>query len=128
MSQFEINAHRASLGDVRHRKNINNFSDAEIDTIRAAYLAVYGITNRDDNRGHQYWAGKHGRPEADCDHGRLFLRWHRAYLYGLEKAMQYHDPDLIPETWSRPNVRLGQFERRSGCHGSDIPRNGSLAS
>ena len=100
MSQFEINAHRASLGDVRHRKNINNFSDAEIDTIRAAYLAVYGITNRDDNRGHQYWAGKHGRPEADCDHGRLFLPWHRAYLYGLEKAMQYHNPNVTLPYWN----------------------------
>lgn len=30
MSQFEINAHRASLGDVRHRKNIRNHSNAEL--------------------------------------------------------------------------------------------------
>ena len=94
MSQFEINAHRASLGDVRHRKNIRNYSNAEIDAIRAAFTAVYGITNRDDNRGYQYWAGKHGRPEADCDHGRLFLPWHRAYIYGLEKAIQYHSSDV----------------------------------
>ncbi len=100
MSQFEINAKRAALGDVRHRKNINNFSDTEIDTLRAAYAAVYAITNRDDNRGYQYWAGKHGRPEADCDHGRLFLPWHRAYLYGLEKAMQYHDPNVTLAYWN----------------------------
>ncbi len=31
--------------------------------------------------------------------------------------------DLTPNTWSRPNVRLGLFERRSGCHVNDIPRN-----
>ena len=80
MSQFGINAHRASLRDVRHRKNINNYSDTEINPIRAAYLAVYGITNRDDNLGYQYRAGKHGRPEADCNHDRLFLPCHRAYL------------------------------------------------
>ena len=100
MLQIEINAHRASLKDVRHRKNINNFSDAEIATIRAAYLAVYGITNRDDNRGYQYWAGKHGRPEADFEHGRLFLPWHRAYLYGLEKAIQYHVPNMTLLYWN----------------------------
>ena len=36
--------------------------------------------------------------------------------------------DLTPETWSRLNVRLGLFERRSGCHVNDIPRNRSSAS
>ncbi len=72
MSQFEINAHRASLGDVRHRKNINNFSDAEIDSIRAAHIAVYGITNRDDNRGYHFRAGKLGCPEADRGHAGSF--------------------------------------------------------
>lgn len=100
MSQFEINELRASLGDIRHRKNFTNFSDAEVDTIRSAYEAVYGITNRDDNRGFQYWAGKHGRPEADCNHDHLFLPWHRAYLYGLEKAMQYHIPNVTLPYWN----------------------------
>ena len=36
--------------------------------------------------------------------------------------------DLTPKTWSRPNVRLGLFERRSGCHVNDIPRNRLSAS
>ena len=100
MSQFEINQHRAALGDVRHRKNLLNCSDAELDKIRQAYMAVYGIKNRDDNRGFQYWAGKHGRPEAACDHGRLFLPWHRAYIYGFEKAMQYHQPNTTLPYWN----------------------------
>ena len=100
MSQFEINQHRAALGDVRHRKNLLNCSDAELDKIRQAYIAVYGIKNRDDNRGFQYWAGKHGRPEGACDHGRLFLPWHRAYIYGFEKAMQHHQPNVTLPYWS----------------------------
>ena len=49
MPEFEINAHWASLGDVRNRKKINNYSDTEINNIHDAYLAVYGITNRDDS-------------------------------------------------------------------------------
>ena len=100
MSQFQINKHRAALGDVRHRKNLLNCSEAEINEIRQAYASVYGITNRDDNRGFQFWAGKHGRPEAACDHGRLFLSWHRAYLYGFEKAMQHHYADITLPYWN----------------------------
>ena len=100
MSQYQINKHRAALGDLRHRKNLLNFSAAELDDIRQAYSLIYQITNRDDNRGFQYWAGKHGRPEAACEHGRLFLPWHRAYLYGLEKAMQYHKADVTLPYWN----------------------------
>ena len=37
-------------------------------------------------------------------------------------------PDLPPKTWPRRNVSLGPLERRSRCHGSDIPRNRSSAS
>ena len=35
---------------------------------------------------------------------------------------------LPPKTWPRRNVSLGPLERRSRCHGSDIPRNRSSAS
>ena len=100
MSQFEINKFRAALGDVLHRKNILNCSDAEVNEVRRAYTAVFAITNRDDNRGFQFWAGKHGRPEAVCDHGRLFLPWHRAYLYGYEKALQHHREGVTQPYWN----------------------------
>ena len=100
MSQFQINEHRAALGDVRHRKNLLNLNEAELDELRNAYDAVYTITNRDDNRGFQYWAGKHGRPEAACDHGQLFLPWHRAYLYGFEKALQHHADNVTLPYWN----------------------------
>ncbi len=36
--------------------------------------------------------------------------------------------DLSRKTWSKPNVRLGLFERRSGCHVNDLPRNRLSAS
>ena len=36
--------------------------------------------------------------------------------------------DLPPKTWPRRNVSFGPLERRSRCHGSDIPRNRSSAS
>ena len=45
-----------------------------------------------------------------------------------EFAMAPGEIDLTPKTWSRPNVRLGLFERRSGCHVNDIPRNRLSAS
>lgn len=100
MSQFQINELRTQLGDLRHRKNVRNFSEREVSSLREAFAAVYEITNRDDFRGYQFWAGKHGRPEALCDHGRFFLPWHRAYLYRLEKALQYHVPEVSLGYWN----------------------------
>ena len=53
-----------------------------------------------DNRGFMYQAGIHGIPQNKCKHGeandptisdpnfRLFLPWHRAYLYWFEKYLQ----------------------------------------
>ena len=126
MSQFTINNHRTALGDVRHRKNLLNCSDAEIEEIRRAYTAVYSITNRDDNRGYQYWAGKHGRPEAACDHGRLFLPWHRAYLYGLEKAMQYHREDVTLPYWNwTGSSTLAANALPAVCSGPTLPNGDS---
>ena len=51
-----------------------------------------------DNRGYNYIAGFHGAPQWFCWHhqqsrhtplqARLFLPWHRAYLWWLEQALQ----------------------------------------
>ncbi len=51
-----------------------------------------------DNRGYEYMAGIHGIPQFRCKHGeagsiadpnfRLFLPWHRAFLYWFEKYLQ----------------------------------------
>ena len=79
----------------------------------ASNLAI-AISNRDDSRGYQYWAGKHGRPEAACDHGRLFLPWHRAYLYGFEKALQYHSANITLPYWN--------WTGRGTHHANTLPR------
>ena len=60
--------------------------------------AMTGIQNRGDNKGFNYIAGFHGGPGWYCWHNqinpktpvqaRLFLPWHRAYLWWLEQALQ----------------------------------------
>src|SRR3954467_180202 len=61
-----------------------------------------------DNRGYNWIAGFHGAPGWYCWHhqisrrtpvqARLFLPWHRAYLWWLEQALQ----DLLDETVALP--------------------------
>ena len=82
-----INLGREQFGDLKHRKNVRNLSDEELADLRRAFAGVYEIS---DNRGYQYFAGLHGLPlPYYCEHGNmLFLPWHRAYLYALEKALQ----------------------------------------
>ncbi len=64
-----------------------------------------------DNRGYRYLAGLHGIPHNKCKHAqsetitdpnfRLFLPWHRAYLYWFEKYLQdaHHDPNVTVPYW-----------------------------
>lgn len=68
-------------------------------TFRQAMTEAAGIL---DNRGYNHIAGFHGAPGQYCWHhqhsprtpvqARLFLPWHRAYLWWLEQALQ----DLVP--------------------------------
>jgi tyrosinase len=68
-------------------------------TFRESMTAAQAIV---DNRGYNYIAGFHGAPGQYCWHhqisrrtpvqARLFLPWHRAYLWWLEQALQ----DLVP--------------------------------
>src|SRR5258707_3497624 len=70
-------------------------------TFRQSMVAAEAIG---DNRGYNYIAGFHGAPGQYCWHhqisrrtpvqARLFLPWHRAYLWWLEQALQ----DLVPGT------------------------------
>lgn len=62
-----------------------------------------------DNRGYTHHAGFHGVPNFMCWHGpqqkdgwpgvRLFLPWHRAYLYRFEKALQDLEPGVAIPWW-----------------------------
>jgi tyrosinase len=77
------------------RKNVDALSDTELQNLRTVYSKMMQIA---DNRGYSFIAGIHGRPQGKCMHdpvnvggvfeARLFLPWHRAYLYTFEKALQ----------------------------------------
>jgi tyrosinase len=78
---------------LRNRKNVANLSPSQLATLRQAFAAAEAIS---DDRGFGHWAGLHGLPlPMYCQHGtRLFLPWHRAYLYSFELALR----DLVPES------------------------------
>lgn len=90
------------------RKSVRNLSDDELIALRNAFGKMMGIS---DNRGYDYMAGIHGIPQFKCKHGeagsvadpnfRLFLPWHRAYLYWFEKYLQDSsgDPSITVPWW-----------------------------
>lgn len=105
------------------RKNIDNLTAEELANLRRAYREVMKLK---DNRGFEHFAGLHGIPNWWCWHHqrnrdgwsalRLFLPWHRAYLYEFEKALQDIVPGVtipywdwrytrkIPEAFSTPKI------------------------
>jgi tyrosinase len=82
-------------GSMVYRLRAGASQAGHMKTFREAMAAVQGIT---DNRGFNFIAGFHGAPGWYCWHhqfsrrtpvqSRLFLPWHRAYLWWLEQAMQ----------------------------------------
>ena len=82
-------------GSMVYRLRVDAPQVAHMATLRAAIGALQGIN---DNRGYNFIAGFHGAPGNYCWHhqqsrrtplqARLFLPWHRAYLWWLEQAMQ----------------------------------------
>jgi len=82
-------------GSMVYRLRVDAPGVAHMAKLREAIGALQGIR---DNRGYNYIAGFHGAPGNYCWHhqqsrrtplqARLFLPWHRAYLWWLEEAMQ----------------------------------------
>jgi len=68
------------------RKNAENLTPSELVDLREAFEAWYQV---EDDRGFGFFAGIHGLPlPVYCEHGTaLFLPWHRAYLYHVERAL-----------------------------------------
>ena len=79
---------------------------------RAPYMAAFiaamaAAERRLDRAGYNTLAGFHGAPGWYCWHhqrnprtpeqARLFLPWHRAYLWWLEQALQDRARDLPPQ-------------------------------
>jgi tyrosinase len=88
------------------RKNIQNLTDLELRNLRLAFSKIMAIQ---DNRGFNFIAGILGIPQFKCWHHwrrrghakqlPLFLPWHRAYLYWLEKSLQDKVPDVTVPWW-----------------------------
>lgn len=86
------NTARLERDDIVHRKNAALLSDDEVNGLRGAFAQIKQISAdaRGDDRGFFEFAGMHGVPYWDCPHhtpNRVFLPWHRAYLYRLEQAL-----------------------------------------
>jgi len=74
------------------RPSIRGMSTTQLAAWREAMRKAQALK---DDRGYQHWAGIHGLPlPISCKHSPrghqdfLFLPWHRAYLYFLERALQ----------------------------------------
>jgi len=86
------NSARLERDDIVHRKNAALLSGDEVGALRSAFEQIKQISvdARGDDRGFFQHAGMHGVPFWDCPHHtpqRIFLPWHRAYLYRLEQAL-----------------------------------------
>jgi tyrosinase len=86
------NTARLERDDIVHRKNAALLSTDEVAALRGAFEQIKQISAdaRGDDRGFFEHAGRHGVPYWDCPHHtppRLFLPWHRAYLYRLEQTL-----------------------------------------
>jgi tyrosinase len=89
----------ASQVALRHRRSARRLTQAQLADLRKAISLAQGIG---DDRGYQYWAGIHGLPlPISCKHASpLFLPWHRAYLYFIEKALQDRVPGVTLPWWN----------------------------
>jgi tyrosinase len=90
------------------RRSVHNLTEEQVDTLRRAFHAVMQIG---DSRGYNFHAGIHGLPlgagqsNVYCVHDdRLWLPWHRAYLYLFELALrdQVQDASLPWWDWASP--------------------------
>jgi tyrosinase len=82
-------------GSMVYRLPARDAAEPHLVLFREAMAAAEEIT---DNRGYNHIAGFHGAPGWYCWHhqfsrrsplqSRLFLPWHRAYLWWLEQALQ----------------------------------------
>ena len=83
---------------LRHRRDARRLTTGQLTELRLAITKAQAIS---DDRGYQAWAGIHGLPlPISCTHHTtLFLPWHRAYLYFLEKALQDQVPGVTLPWW-----------------------------
>lgn len=125
------------MADIRIRLGVHNLNAANVADFRNSYRQMMAIN---DNRGYQYLAGLHGAPSGYCWHHqqnarsalnmRLFLPWHRAYLYYWEMAMRDRVPGVTLPWWDwtlgppRQNGLPKIFTDRTGPDGQPNPLHG----
>ena len=86
-----------TLATLHIRRSLAKLTPAMLADLRAAFSKAMAI---DDDRGFWYFAGWHGEPFNWCHHhDRLFLPWHRAYLYYFELALQAQQPGVSLPWW-----------------------------
>jgi tyrosinase len=83
------------VGSMVYRLPVGGPEESHMATFISAMSSAEDLS---DNRGYNYVAGFHGAPNWYCWHhqysprtplqARLFLPWHRAYLYLLEQTLQ----------------------------------------
>jgi tyrosinase len=131
-------------GSMVYRLEVSDASAPHMKPFRAALGAAQG---RRDNEGYNWIAGFHGAPGWYCWHhqinrrtpiqARVFLPWHRAYLWWLEQALQDRAPDLPANLrdadialpwWDWTKVReIPDAYDAQQIDGKDNPLNGSRA-
>lgn len=104
------NTARLERDDIMHRKNAALLSADEVAALRSAWEQIKQISTeaRGDDRGFFEHAGQHGVPYWRCPHHtpqRLFLPWHRAYLYRLEQALQDRVTGVTLPWWDWTTTR-----------------------
>ena len=90
------------------RKNLENLLPDELTRLKAAFRKIMK-RGKSDRLGYHYIAGIHDVPDSLCWHSHrehqgypdvaLFLPWHRAYAYRIEKALQDEEPGVTLPYW-----------------------------
>jgi tyrosinase len=111
-------------GTMVYRLPVGHPNSPHMSSFRQAMREIQSIG---DNRGYNYIAGFHGVPNWYCWHTRfisrtpltprLFLPWHRAYLWWLEQALQDRLEGVALPYWdwtAQPDIPLAYASSRVG--------------
>ncbi len=99
----ELNYQRKLAGLPLIRFDVLRLQLEDIQDLRDAYAAMYEISDTaiGDSRGYTALARSHGYDQDLCHNdSRIFLTWHRSYIYAFEKALS------SALRWTRGNDEL----------------------
>lgn len=117
------------------RKNVENLGPDELKRLKSAFRKIMR-RGKSDRLGYHYLAGIHDVPDGLCWHSpreyqgypdvALFLPWHRAYVYRLEKALQDEEPEVTLPYWDwrtdDNNARIPDiFSKKEDVDGTPNP-------